>query len=208
MANHSAYEFTSNVTAKDTYEGLQAASQLFVDYTLSRLESVKQLHIILLVVSLALMAGFVLLLYRPFIRLLHRDTKAVVCMLSQLPAEVDVEAHVRAIVLGVAKAPAAAAGDAAGNRSSMMMMMGGGDPAGGGPMVLYGPGGGMAAAPCGRGGMMWGGGVGQGGSPGAGGRGWFGGRGSDAGGGGGGRAPYPGFYGGGAQYGGGPNDMA
>ena len=68
-----------------------------------RLDAVKQLHIILLVISLCCMALFVLVLYRPCIKVLRRDTKAVVNMLSQLPAEVDVEGHVKTIVLGIVK---------------------------------------------------------------------------------------------------------
>lgn len=180
--------------------------------TLHRLESVKQLHIILLAVSLVLFVLFVIALYRPYIHLLRRDTRAVVTMLSSLPAEVDVEGHVRAIVLGATKA---AAPDATGNRSAAMMMMvpfeGGGAGGGKGPggdagqmmVTAYGAGGAagsggmMMMGPAGmqqpgrRGVSMWGNprvsGGGGGGS-------WFGAsaRGGDAGGG-----AY-GYYGGGA----------
>jgi hypothetical protein len=68
-----------------------------------RLEGVKQLHVILLVISLFALVMFFILLYRPYIKVLRRDTKAVVNMLSQLPAEVDVEGHVKTIVLGIVK---------------------------------------------------------------------------------------------------------
>jgi hypothetical protein len=68
-----------------------------------RLEGVKQLHIILLAISLCCAALFVFLLYRPYIKALRRDTKAVLNMLSQLPAEVDVEGQVKSIVLGIVK---------------------------------------------------------------------------------------------------------
>jgi hypothetical protein len=64
---------------------------------------VKQLHIILLAISLCALVMFVLALYRPYIKALRRDTKAVVNMLSQLPAEVDVEGQVKSIVLGITK---------------------------------------------------------------------------------------------------------
>lgn len=70
------------------------------------------LHIILLAASLVCMLMFVVLLYRPYIKLLHRDGKAVAGMLSQLPAEVDVEGHVKAVILGSNKAPATAVGQA------------------------------------------------------------------------------------------------
>jgi hypothetical protein len=68
-----------------------------------RLESVKQLHIILLAISLCALVMFVLALYRPYMKQLRRDTRAVCNMLSQLPAEVDVEGQVKTIVLGITK---------------------------------------------------------------------------------------------------------
>jgi hypothetical protein len=71
--------------------------------SLFRLGAVKQLHIILLVISLACMALFLLLLYRPYAKRLHRDSKAVAGLLSQLPSEVDVEGHVKTVVLGIVK---------------------------------------------------------------------------------------------------------
>jgi hypothetical protein len=68
-----------------------------------RLGAVKQLHIILLGVSLACMVLFLLLLYRPYTKRLQRDSKAVAGLLSQLPSEVDVEGHVKTVVLGIVK---------------------------------------------------------------------------------------------------------
>lgn len=208
MANATQYEFTSKVTAKDTFEGLQTACDLFVAGTLSkwvppcractqtirqlqwlkcakrcsyrrcccqtpnkcavvvpaaccRLDGVKQLHVILLAVSLVALAAFVVMLYRPYLKSLRRDTKAIVNMLSQLPAEVDVEGNVKSIVLGVTKTT---------DGSKSMEGM-----APGLQMQPYGmPGGapGMASGPAGmRGG--WGmGGAGGGGAGGGGG--WFG----------------------------------
>jgi hypothetical protein len=73
-----------------------------------RFESVKQLHIILLVISLACMVLFVMALYRPYARRLHRDSKVVAGLLSQLPAEVDVEGHVKTVVLGIVRTNGAA----------------------------------------------------------------------------------------------------
>lgn len=70
----------------------------------------KQLHITLLVISLVCMVLFVLMLYRPHIKRMHRDTKAVVNMLSQLPNEVDAEGQLKSVVLGITKAPEAAIG--------------------------------------------------------------------------------------------------
>jgi hypothetical protein len=114
---------------------------------------VKQLHIILLVITLVALVLFVVVLYRPYIRSLRRDTKACCNMLSQLPAEVDVEGHVKSIVLGITKTD------------------------GGKSMELL-PGANMQMQPYGMGGqgMMGGmrGGWGMGGAPAQGGGGWFG----------------------------------
>jgi hypothetical protein len=66
-----------------------------------RLDVARQLHIGLLCMCLACIAIFLLALYRPYILLLRRDSKAVAGLLSQLPSEVDVEGHVKSMVLGV-----------------------------------------------------------------------------------------------------------
>eukprot|EP00775_Hariotina_reticulata_P007054 gene7054-7268_t len=86
-----------------SYDGLYRACDLFVSWTVGRFSSVVQLHTILLVISLLCMFLFVGLLYRPYAKRLHRDAKVVAGMLSQLPAEVDVESLVKTIVLHISK---------------------------------------------------------------------------------------------------------
>jgi hypothetical protein len=68
-------------------------------YTIQRFEAVKTLHIILLVASLATIAGFVVLLFRPYVRLLHEESKDIAGLLSQLPAEVAIEDIARTVVI-------------------------------------------------------------------------------------------------------------
>lgn len=120
----------------------------------------KQLHIILLAVSLCALARFVIMLYRPYIKSLRRDTKAVVNMLSQLPAEVDVEGSVKTIVLGITKTD--------GSKSMEGMLPGL-------QMQPYGMPGGVASMAGGPAGMRGGWGMGGAGGGGAGGGGgWFG----------------------------------
>lgn len=82
------------------------------------------LHIILLALSVTTILLFFIFIYRPYIKLLHRDTRAIAGMLSQLPAEVDVEGHVRAVVRGMETTPAIVS--MAGNQSGVT---GGLDPA-------------------------------------------------------------------------------
>ena len=85
------------------YDGLNTASDMFVQHTINRFEQVKMLHIILLVATLVLMLAFLVLLFRPYYRKLHAESKTIAGLLSQLPNEVDVEGHVRTVVFGIAK---------------------------------------------------------------------------------------------------------
>lgn len=80
---------------------LQTAAGLFVDFTISRFEEVKQLHIILLVCTLVAVLLFVTKVFRPHVARLHAESKAMAGMMSQLPAEVDIEGHVKQHVLGL-----------------------------------------------------------------------------------------------------------
>ncbi|WIA44587.1 hypothetical protein OEZ86_007310 [Tetradesmus obliquus] len=107
--DHPAYLFASKIVAGDVYDGLATAADVFVHWPIKRLEQVKQLHIILLAASLACMLLYFIALYRPYLAQLRHDDKAIVGLLSQLPAEVDVEGHVRAVL---------AAGDAAADKDS------------------------------------------------------------------------------------------
>ncbi len=79
-----------------------------------------QLHIILLVITFACALAFVVLLYRPYTQHLRTESKKIAGMLSQLPAEVDVEGHVRSVVLGIKRDESSRASMKAG-QSSMAM---------------------------------------------------------------------------------------
>eukprot|EP00883_Tetradesmus_obliquus_P002715 jgi/Sobl393_1/12921/SZX78204.1 len=99
--NHTSYQYVTAVGAMDMYDGLQTAAGLFVDFTISRFEEVKQLHIILLVCTLVAVLLFVTKVFRPHVARLHAESKAMAGMMSQLPAEVDIEGHVKQHVLGL-----------------------------------------------------------------------------------------------------------
>jgi hypothetical protein len=108
---------------------LQTAAHLFVDYTISRFEEVKQLHIILLVCMLVGVLLFVTKVFRPHVARLHAESKAMAGMMSQLPAEVDIESHVKLHVLGIRRD----------DRGATSLRMGSMGNAGGGSM-MGGPG--------------------------------------------------------------------
>ncbi|GLI60701.1 hypothetical protein VaNZ11_002794 [Volvox africanus] len=96
--NSSRYKFMAAVGANDLYEGLQQAAQLFVDYSIARYNDVSMLHTVLLIVSVILVLGFFLLVLWPHIRLLLRDATRLGALLSMVPPEMDVRAHVRAVL--------------------------------------------------------------------------------------------------------------
>ena len=84
-------------------QGLDKAAAVFDEYTMDQFNRIKQIHIILLVVSLALVAAFIVLKYRPYVAKLRAESKKVAGLLSQLPAEVDVLAQVKAVMIGIRK---------------------------------------------------------------------------------------------------------
>lgn len=85
------------------YDGLQTAAQLFSAYTISKFEEVKQLHIILLVCTLVLCACFMWKIFRPYVLKLHAESKVLAGIMSQLPADIDIEDHIKQHVLGIRK---------------------------------------------------------------------------------------------------------
>ncbi|GBF97005.1 hypothetical protein Rsub_09802 [Raphidocelis subcapitata] len=85
-----------------THTGLDAlAVNLFEDYTIGQFQAVTQLHQIMLVVTIFLVVGFMGLLYRPYVRLLHEESRDIAGMLSALPAETAVEDVIKTQVLGL-----------------------------------------------------------------------------------------------------------
>ncbi|KAI8467685.1 MAG: hypothetical protein J3K34DRAFT_523567 [Monoraphidium minutum] len=140
-ADHPLYVWIAGVGGHDMVEGIYQAVTMFEEYTIAQFESVTQLHQIMLVVTIFLVLGFMVLLYRPYVRLLHEESKDIAGMLSQLPAEVNVEDTVKTHVLGLPPR-----GD---GRSASMT-------AGGSSMMMIGPGGGMMGFPSGPGGGMMG----------------------------------------------------
>eukprot|EP00877_Chromochloris_zofingiensis_P013211 jgi/Chrzof1/8143/UNPLg00190.t1 len=99
--NATSYDYIINVGGHDMYDGLETATTMFVTYTISRFEEVKQLHVILLVSFCGLLVCYGVLLFRPYVARLLSESKAIAGMLSQLPAEVDVEGHVKHVLLNI-----------------------------------------------------------------------------------------------------------
>lgn len=64
-----------------------------------RFEVVQKLQKALLMVSFLAALFFFIALYKPYITKLNNNREALVGMLSQLPPEVDVEAHLRAVLM-------------------------------------------------------------------------------------------------------------
>lgn len=82
------------------YEGLYQASGLFRENTFRRFEQVKQIHTVLLVASTVLIAAYMWLLFRPWNSRMRSESRTIAGLLSQLPAEVDVEGHIKQVSVG------------------------------------------------------------------------------------------------------------
>ncbi|EFJ48000.1 hypothetical protein VOLCADRAFT_91579 [Volvox carteri f. nagariensis] len=113
--NNSRYAYTSIVGANDLYEGLQQAAQLFVDYSITHYTNILKTHTasagltlfkgnvrrdigtILLVVSVGLMLAYFVFLLWPHIARTARDAARQSALLSLVPPEMDVRAHVRMV---------------------------------------------------------------------------------------------------------------
>ncbi|GFR46145.1 hypothetical protein Agub_g7671, partial [Astrephomene gubernaculifera] len=90
--------FMGVVGASDLYDGLQQGAQLFVDYSINQYNAVTKMHTILLVVSIGLVLGFFLFVLWPHNARLQRDAARQGALLSLVPAEMDVRAHVRGVL--------------------------------------------------------------------------------------------------------------
>eukprot|EP00775_Hariotina_reticulata_P001355 gene1355-1696_t len=99
--NSTSYEFLAAVASYDLYDGLNEATTLFVDYTISKFVAVKQLHIIMLVITLVAGLLFVFKLFQPHVRSLRTQSKSIAGIMSLLPPEFEIESVIKTQVLGV-----------------------------------------------------------------------------------------------------------
>ncbi|KAG2484238.1 hypothetical protein HYH03_016973 [Edaphochlamys debaryana] len=96
--NASRYDYIHMVGGRDCLEGLQTAAQIFVNYSITKYEEVRQLHMILLAVTVVLAFLYVTMLLWPHLAKVVADATRQSAMLSLVPPEVDVRAHVRAVL--------------------------------------------------------------------------------------------------------------
>lgn len=92
---------------------------------LCRLEQVKWLHIILLVLTLVCIFLYILFVYRPFIKQLRMECKTVAGMLSQLPVETDIEGYARSVFYGTRASVAGSSSVIGASGGSVTMPSGG-----------------------------------------------------------------------------------
>jgi len=72
-----------------------------VDFTISKFEAVKELHVIMLVITLVAGLLFVFKLFHPYVGSLRIQSKIIAGIMSLLPPEFDIENVVKTQVLGV-----------------------------------------------------------------------------------------------------------
>ncbi|KAG2443480.1 hypothetical protein HXX76_001833 [Chlamydomonas incerta] len=95
--NGTRYMYMAAVGGNDLYEGLQQAAQLFVDYSIGRYNQVANLHTILLIVTVFVFIFFILFILWPHLARLKADATRQSALLSHVPPELDVRAHVKSV---------------------------------------------------------------------------------------------------------------
>ncbi|KAG2443203.1 hypothetical protein HYH02_009280 [Chlamydomonas schloesseri] len=95
--NGTRYTWMFHVGGRDLYEGLQQAAQLFVDYSISRYNQVANVHTILLIVAITLICCFLFMVLWPHLARLKAGAARQGALLSHVPPELDVRAHVRSV---------------------------------------------------------------------------------------------------------------
>ncbi|EFJ45814.1 hypothetical protein VOLCADRAFT_93917 [Volvox carteri f. nagariensis] len=96
--NSTRYNTMYMIGTKDLYEGLQSSAQLFVDFSISRYNSIKVLQTILLAITVVFFLSYALLLLRPYTASVEREAMRLAGLLSHVPAEMDVTSHVRQVL--------------------------------------------------------------------------------------------------------------
>nr|ACF39778.1 PAS domain sensory protein FXL1 [Chlamydomonas reinhardtii] len=95
--NGTRYQYMAAVGGNDLYEGLQQAAQLFVDYSIGKYNQVADLHTILLIVTIFVLIFFILFILWPHLARLKADATRQSALLSHVPPELDVRAHVKSV---------------------------------------------------------------------------------------------------------------
>ncbi|KAG2429691.1 hypothetical protein HYH02_013949 [Chlamydomonas schloesseri] len=85
--NGTRYVLMYQVGIRDMYEGLQTSAQLFVDFMLSRFDSIKLLHTILLIATICLAVLYAAFVPRPYAAGTEREAGTLAGLLSHVPPE-------------------------------------------------------------------------------------------------------------------------
>ncbi|GFR49782.1 hypothetical protein Agub_g11721 [Astrephomene gubernaculifera] len=92
-------DYMAVVGRHDLYEGLQQAAGLFVDYSISRYESVQNFHTILLVATVLLVLSYIVFMLQPHMARVREEARRQSGMLSHVPdTDMDVRGYVRAVL--------------------------------------------------------------------------------------------------------------
>ncbi|GBF95600.1 hypothetical protein Rsub_08582 [Raphidocelis subcapitata] len=102
FANDPRYQYiTVYVSGNDMAQGLRIATDEFERAMIGAFAGCKDLHVAMLAVTLALFAVRAAFIVRPYCKRLQEESLDIAGMLSQLPAEVAAEEHVKTVVLGL-----------------------------------------------------------------------------------------------------------
>mmetsp|Transcript_29312 Transcript_29312/g.64903 ORF Transcript_29312/g.64903 Transcript_29312/m.64903 type:complete len:145 (+) Transcript_29312:2787-3221(+) len=85
--------------------GMDRLNTAYTSHVLSVYSDVLTLHILALVFTLLIMAAYLLLLMRPYVRQATAETRRIAELLSQLPTDVDVEGLVKRALINTGSVP-------------------------------------------------------------------------------------------------------
>jgi len=89
------FDFIYQLGMFDLADGLTEAAGVFTDFAIARLKAIQDIHIALLVVTLALAVGYVYWVTKPYVAGIKREASYVAGLLSHTPKELDVTSHLR-----------------------------------------------------------------------------------------------------------------
>lgn len=96
--NGTRYMAMYAVGVTDLYEALQTSAQMFIDFSINRYTTMSDLHTVLLVVTVLLLAGYVLFMVLPYLKRVRMESVRMAGLLSHVPHDLDVKSHVRFVV--------------------------------------------------------------------------------------------------------------
>lgn len=84
------------VARNDLHDGMMSLVDIYANDSMTQFSSERITHIVLLIICLAFVLGFLVVMFRPFLKHISKEPRRVAELLAQLPQDMDVEGLVEA----------------------------------------------------------------------------------------------------------------